>query len=163
MTQREELINWLNDAHAMERSNVKVLKGHIEDAHDFPELQSRLMQHLAETEQHAERIRTCIESIGGKVSRGKLSIGTLLGNLAGRSSSLYHDDVVKDTLSDSATEHFEVACYKSLIAAADRLGESRVAEVCKRNMEQDEAMANWIDDHVPEITNRFMMTKLSVA
>jgi len=163
MTQKEELVNWLNDAHAMENTNIKILKEHIEDAEDFPELQARLHQHYKETEQHAERIKNCIEAIGGRVSRGKVSLGTLLGNLKGFSSSMYKDDIVKDVLSESASEHFEVACYRSLIVAAEKLGEPRVVEACQRNMKEDEAMAQWVDDQVPEVTRRFMTTKLTLA
>jgi ferritin-like metal-binding protein YciE len=108
-------------------------------------------------------MKNCIESIGGKVSRGKVGLGSLLGSLKGRSSSMYKDEIVKDVLSESATEHFEVACYKSLIAAAEKLGEPKVVEACEKNMKEDEAMAQWVDDQVPEVTRRFMTTKLTIA
>lgn len=159
-SQRDELISWLNDAYAMELTNIKILEGHIKDTEEFPDIQSHLQQHLAETRQHAERVKLCLEGIGAKVSRAKAGIGRLMGQFKGRSSSMFNDDVVKDVLSESATEHFEVACYKSLIAAAEQLGESRVAQACRRNMEEDLAMADWIDGQVPQVTRRFMDTKL---
>ncbi|MDB6029263.1 MAG: Protein yciE [Verrucomicrobiales bacterium] len=161
MKQRDELISWLNDAYAMELSNMKILEAHIDDMDAFPEIKARLQQHLGETRQHAERMKKCIESIGAKVSRSKVGFGKVLGMLQGRSSSLFNDEVVKDVLSESATEHFEVASYRSLIAAAEQLGETRVIEACQQNMQEDMAMADWVDGQVPALTRRFMDTQLA--
>lgn len=161
MKRRDELISWLNDAYAMELTNIKILEGHIEDMAHFPEIQMKLQQHLGETRQHAERMKRCIEGIGAKISRGKAGLGKVLGVLQGRSSSMFNDDVVKDVLSESATEHFEVASYRSLIAAAEQLGESRVVEACQENMKEDLAMAEWVDRQVPGLTRHFMERQLA--
>jgi ferritin-like metal-binding protein YciE len=163
ITQKEELIAWLNDAYAMEQTNLKILEGHIKDAEEFPEIQGRLRQHLAETRQHAERMRHCIEMIGGKLSRTKSALGGILGRFQGSSTSMFHDDIVKDALSESAAEHFEVACYKSLIAAAEQLGREDVVSACRENMQEDMAMADWVDEQVPGLTRRFMTTKLAAG
>ncbi len=161
MTQRDELISWLNDAYAMEETNIKILEGHIDDMKGYPEIRARLQQHLSETRQHAARLKACIESIGAKISRSKMGLGKILGTLQGRSTSMFHDEVVKDVLSESATEHFEVASYKSLIAAAEKLGETRIIDACKQNLLEDEAMAQWVDNQVPQLTRRFMETQLA--
>jgi ferritin-like metal-binding protein YciE len=161
MKQRDELISWLNDAYAMEETNVRILEGHIDDMREYPEIRARLQKHLIETREHAARMKQCIEGIGAKISRSKMGFGKILGTLQGRSSSLFHDEVVKDVLSESATEHFEVASYQSLIAAAEKLGETRIIEACKQNLEEDQAMANWVDGQVPLVTRRFMETHLS--
>ena len=163
MTKSEELISWLNDAYSMELTNVKILEDHIKDADEFPEIQGRLRQHLGETRQHADRIKQCIEIIGGKVSRTKAGLGSIMGHLKGKSTSMFNDEIIKDVLSESATEHFEVACYKSLIAAAENLGRTEVVNACRRNMEEDMAMADWVDDQVPILTRRFMDTKLAAG
>ncbi len=145
----------------MEVSNIEILEGHIKDMGEYPEIQERLKQHLGETRQHAARIKSCIEAIGAKISRSKVGFGKVLGMLQGRSSSIFHDEVVKDVLSESAAEHFEVASYKSLIAAAERLGETQIVDACRQNLQEDMAMANWVDDQVPNLTRRFMETQLS--
>jgi ferritin-like metal-binding protein YciE len=161
MKQRDELISWLNDAYAMELTNVEILQGHIADMDEFPEIQMHLKQHLGETHQHAARLRMCLENIGAKVSRSKVGLGKLMGMWQGRSTSMFNDEVVKDVLSESAAEHFEVASYKSLIAAAEQLGETRIIEVCQENLKEDQAMADWVDGQVPILTRRFMTTQLS--
>ena len=163
MTKMDELISWLNDAYAMEISNIRTLERHIKDADEFPDMQQRLEEHLGETRMHASRIKECIEMVGGKVSRSKAGLGELMGRFKGRSTGMFNDEVVKDVLSDSATEHFEVACYRSLIAAAEQLGKSEIVSACRQNLEEDQAMADWVDDKVPEITRRFMDTKLAAG
>lgn len=163
MTRKEELANWLNDAYSMEITNAKVLEGHIKDMHDFPDIQARLKQHLGETRMHAQRLKDCISEIGEKISATKSGLGNVMGMLKGRSSSVFQDDVVKDVLSESATEHFEVACYKSLIAAAEEMNQPRVMQACRENMEEDKAMADWVDGQVPTITRRFMETRLAAG
>ena len=160
MKQRDELISWLNDAYAMELTSLKTLEGHIEDLCHYPEIQSRLVQHRDETQQHAARLKVCIEDIGANVSRRKAGLGTILGILHGRASRIYRDEVVKDVLSDSATEHLEVASYRSLLAAAEKLGETRIIEACVQNMQEDMAMADWLDGQVPHLTRRFMEMQL---
>src|SRR6476620_5243963 len=100
MKQRDELISWLNDAYAMELTNVKILEGHIEDMNDFPEIQAHLKQHLAETRIHAERVKSCVENLGAKISRSKVGLGKLMGLWQGRSTSMFNDEVVKDVLSE---------------------------------------------------------------
>jgi ferritin-like metal-binding protein YciE len=161
MKQRDELISWLNDAYSMELTNLKILEGHIDDMDEFPEIRAKLQQHLGETRLHAERLKQCIHEIGAKVSMSKAGFGKILGMIQGRSSSMFNDEVVKDVLSESATEHFEVASYKSLIAAAEKLGESRIVEACRQNLQEDMAMADWVDGQVPALTRRFMETQLT--
>lgn len=163
MKERDELINWLNDAYSMELSNIKILEGHIKDMEAFPDIQTRLKQHLTETRGHAQRLKDCIEGIGEKVSGTKATLANMVGVLKGRSSSMFNDDVVKDVLSESATEHFEVACYRSLIAAAEKMGEERVLDVCRKNMEEDQRMADWVDEQVPHLTRRFLDKEMAAG
>lgn len=163
MTRREELLHWLNDAYSMELTNIKILEEHIRDAEQFPEIQGRLRSHLGETRRHADRVRHCIEDIGGKVSRSKAMLGNMLGRMKSMSTGMFNDELVKNALSDSATEHFEVACYKSLIAAAEDLGEERVIHACRQNMEEDQAMADWVDSQVPHVTRRFLHSDMVKA
>jgi ferritin-like metal-binding protein YciE len=161
MTKKEELLHWLNDAYSMETGNIKVLEEHIRDAKHFPEIQSRLRVHLGETRQHAGRIKNCIESLGGTVSKGKATLGKLLGRMQAISTGTYKDELVKNALADSATEHFEVACYRSLIAAAEDVGESSVIEACRKNLQEDQAMADWVDAQVPDVTRKFLESEMT--
>ena len=51
---------------------------------------------------------------------------------------------------------FEIASYKSLIAAAESAGETEVARVCQEILQDEEEMAAWLDERVPEVTQLYL-------
>src|SRR5436190_23347499 len=61
---RSDLISWLNDAYAMERSLEVMLRKQAanEDAHHA--IRERARIHLDETDMHAERVGQCLEMLG---------------------------------------------------------------------------------------------------
>src|SRR4051812_18222686 len=116
--QNEQLITWLNSAYSMEQSLIQVLENHARDAKDFPEVRTRDEQHLEETRRHAQQVEQCLSILGEKPSTMKSAAGNISGLVQGVASGMYEDEIVKNFLSDYAAEHFEIACYRSLIAAA---------------------------------------------
>jgi ferritin-like metal-binding protein YciE len=119
-------------------------------------MHAKLREHLEETHRQADRLKRCIETIGGDVSKGKAWFSSLAGKIKGVSSGMADDEVVKNALSEYATEHFEIACYKSLIAAGDELGYLDVVQVCRQNLAEEEAMAEWLETQIPEITRGYL-------
>lgn len=151
--ERQQLIAWLTDAHAMELSLAKVLENHAGDAADHPEIRQRDEQHLAETRRHAEQIERCLEILGGeRPSKMKNIVGTAMGKMQGAMSAPFGDEIMKNALSDYAAEHMEIACYRSLIIAADELGEHEVSRICGQILSEEEAMAHWLEQRLPDIT-----------
>src|SRR3712207_2094844 len=118
MPHHDLVIAWLNDAHAMELSIAQVLANHAQDAKDHPQLQTRLQEHLEQTRRHADLVKGCLERLGGSVSGVKTGMATVMGTVQGMATALAKDDLVKNALHDYGTEHFEIACYTSLLAAA---------------------------------------------
>jgi ferritin-like metal-binding protein YciE len=163
MAQKDDLISWLNDAYAMEVSIGEVLENHTNDVKNIPGMHARLREHLEETHRQADRLKRCIESIGGDVSAGKAWFSSLAGKMKGVSTGMADDQVVKNALSDYATEHFEMACYHSLIAAGEELGYVEVVQVCRQNLAEEEAMAEWLEHQIPEITRGYLRRNPAVA
>ena len=159
MSPKEELINWLNNAYAMELALVEVLDNHAGDAASLPQVQERLKTHIAETRVHADRLKNLIENIGGVVSNSKALLGNLLGRFNAVTTAMSRDELVKNALGDFASEQLEVACYTSLIAAAQEVGLAQVAEVCRKNLAEDQAMADWLEQQIPEITRSYLRTE----
>lgn len=153
MTHTEQLTTWLNSAHAMEQSLLKVLENHAKDAKDHPEMSSRLEEHIVETRAHAERVKECLEMLGEKPSTIKSAMGNVMGMVQGASSGMFRDELVKNVLSDYASEHFEIACYRSLISAAEELNRPEIAEICGEILEEEEAMAAWLEEQIEGVTH----------
>ena len=157
MTHNEQLITWLNSAYAMEQSLAKVLENHAKDAKDHPEIAGRIEEHITETRGHAERIEECLEILGTKPSAVKAAVGNIMGMVQGASTGMFRDELVKNVLADYASEHFEIACYRSLIAAAEAAEQSEIAEVCGEILEEEEAMAAWLEEHIDQVTRHVLM------
>lgn len=152
MSPKEQLTTWLNSAYAMEKSLIQVLENHAGDAKDLPEVRQRDEQHLEETKRHAELVARCLEVLGEKPSAMKSAMGNVMGTVQGASSGMHRDELVKNFLSDYAAEHFEIACYRSLIAAAETLDQPEIARLCTEILHDEERMAAWLEERIPEIT-----------
>lgn len=156
----EELLNaWLKDAYSMEMGLVPVLENHAKDAKNFPEVRARNEQHIQETKRHAQLVKSCIERRGESVSSLKTAVGGIVGTMQSVMTSPFKDEVVKNCLSDYAAESFEVACYRALIAAAEAVGDRQTAQVCQQILQEDEAMARWIEQNLPTVVEMQMRQK----
>ncbi|MFL6195851.1 MAG: ferritin-like domain-containing protein [Thermoanaerobaculia bacterium] len=160
---RETLIGWLNDAYAMERGLVQVLENHANDVKDRPEMYRRMAQHLEETKMHAERVKDCVERLGGSTSSVKTAMGSVSGFLQGRSTGASPDELVKNALADYASEHLEIASYRALIVAARALGEQQVVQVCEAILREEEEMARWLEHNLPMVVNEYLGTTATVG
>lgn len=155
---RETLIGWLNDAYAMEKGLVQVLENHANDVKDRPEMYRRIAQHLEETKMHAERVRDCVQRLGGDVSTMKTAMGAVSGFFQGRSTGASPDELVKNALADYASEHLEIASYRALIVAARALGEQQVVQICEGILRDEEEMARWLEQSLPTVVQEYLST-----
>lgn len=153
---RETLIGWLNDAYAMEKGLVQVLENHANDVKDRPEMYRKIAEHLEKTKMHAERVRDCVERLGGSTSAMKTAMGSVSGFLQGRSTGASPDELVKNALADYASEHLEIASYRALIVAARALGEHDVVRICEDILRDEEDMARWLEQSLPTVVQEYL-------
>jgi ferritin-like metal-binding protein YciE len=154
---REQLIRWLNDAHAMELGLAEVLDRQARDAWELIHVQEKLRAHAMQTRHQAERLKSAIAMAGGSVSTAKSWFGDIMGRLEGMSAMMYRDSLVKSCLMDFAAEQFEIACYESLIAAANLLALPNVTELCRQSLDEEREMARWLQGHIEEVTNYYLL------
>jgi ferritin-like metal-binding protein YciE len=159
MAHKDFVIKWLNDAYGMETALVQVLENHAKDAEGHPQVQNRIQEHLETTRRHADRVEECIQRLGGDTSSLKAGVSKITGTLQGMSTEPAEDELVKNALSDYASEQFEVASYKSLITAAQELGDEETVRACQENLREDEEMARWLEQQLPTITQGFLHSK----
>jgi len=159
MAHKETVLTWLKDAYAMEQGIAQALEKHADDARDYPEIQLRLNQHLETTRRHIELVGSCIERLGDSPSAIKSGLANIIGWFQGVSTSLAQDELVKNALADYAAEHFEIASYTSLVAAAMSVGDEETARVCEQILLDEEGMAQWFRTQIPLITQDFLIQK----
>ena len=155
----DQFIAWLNDAYAMEQGLIPVLQNHATDAQArMPETAARMQQHITETQTHAARMEQCLRALGTTPSTVKSTLSQIMGTVQGLSTGMFQDGPVKNALADYSAEQLEVASYRVLITAARELGYEEIAQLCEMNMQEDEAMALWLRDQIPNVVTTTMRT-----
>lgn len=150
------LIAWLNDAHAMERALVVVFEKQAKDTEGIRGLHSRIVAHLEETKGHAEKIEECIRRNGGDLSIPK-DVGAQMGAvIGGLSISMWEDSIVKNLLKSYSAEHFEIASYLAIRAAALEVGDVETADVCNDILQDEVRMAEWLREHISLVVAKHM-------
>ena len=150
-----QLIAWLDDAYSMEHGLIPILQAHADDLDAaIPGAASVVREHIAETRQHAERIKRCLQVLDSTPSQVKSTLSSIVGAIEGRATRAFRDELVKNALADYATEQFEIACYRSLVAAARQLGYPEIADLCEQNLRDEERMARWLDGQLPGLVGR---------
>jgi ferritin-like metal-binding protein YciE len=156
MAHKELYISWLNDAYSLEQSLIQTLENHASQAKDHPHVQTRIQQHIEETRRHADLVKSCIERLGSSTSSVKSGMSSVMGSVTGMSTGVSSDALVKNALSDYSSEHFEIASYTSLIAAAQELGDQETARICQDILRDEVEMANWLEQQIPIVTQEML-------
>lgn len=154
--QQQTVLSWLKDAHALEVGAIPTLTGHAEAAEHYPEVRAKLEAHAEATRRHAELIEGCITRLGGRPSALKEAVGGVLSSVAAVANLPAKDTVIKNALGDFAAENFEIISYRSLIAAAERLGDLQTADVCRQILRDEEEMSGWLGGHIATLTQAFL-------
>lgn len=155
-SQRDVLITGLKNAYALESHAADVTENQASRLGDYPELQRRIQQHHSETLRQRDRLGDCLKQLGESPSTLKDSVLRLVGNMQAMFHSTADDEVLKGTFASVSLEHYEIASYKSLIAMAEACNESSVAEVCRENLREEEAMAEFLDGHIEQVTLAYL-------
>ncbi|RDE08097.1 ferritin-like domain-containing protein [Pelagibacterium lacus] len=146
----------LRNAHAMEKQALSVLKPQAARIDDYPDMQARIARHIAETEGQIERLDAAFALVGEKRSGLRDMVLSLGGAMAALGHIAADDEVLKDVFANYAFEHYEIAAYKSLIQISDRLGLANVALLLRQNLDEEERMAQWLDEHVGLVTEQYL-------
>ena len=152
---RENLADWLRDARTMEDLAIETLEKQAKRLDRYPELQAKLREHLAETRRQAERLDESMQRLGAVA----LVTGPRVDKLPGGeqiAALLGGGPVTQNGITGYAFEHFEIATYRTLIEAASEAGEPEVERVCRENLREEEAMAEWLARRIPDVTRQYL-------
>lgn len=156
---KSTVLDWLRDAHAMEQQSEQMLTGEIKRLEHYPKLKARLEQHIEETRGQQQLLQQCIERLGGSTSSIKDMGAKLMAFGQAASGMFVSDEVVKGAMSAYVFENMEIASYTILIAAAKIAGDSETQRVCEQILPQELAMADWLREYLPELTDTFLERK----
>lgn len=152
----KHLEDWLRDAHAMEKQAEKMLETQADRLEHYPQLKARIEQHITETRGQVEKIEQCLSLLGTDTSAIKDLGGKMAAFGQGMSGMMASDEVVKGSMASYAFEHFEIASYKALIQAAEKVGKTEIARICEEILKEEESMADWLSQNIDDTTRQFL-------
>jgi ferritin-like metal-binding protein YciE len=156
---RDVLIVGLRNAHAVENQAVELLERQVRALHDYPDVQSRVQQHLDETRSQLERLEDCLDYLGERKSVLKDVALSTLGNFMALSNTMADDAILKNALSSYSFEHYEIAAYESLLELAELADEPEMTPLLERNLSEERAMAGWLASNIRPVTRDYVQRR----
>jgi ferritin-like metal-binding protein YciE len=161
VTPEEKIVQYLNEAHALESALIQTLTAHVAIT-PRSEYRDLLERHLAETRQHAGALlgrlgelgegRNPLElaygiaqtAIGQVIAAGKLPLDLLRGTAG-------EEKLLKNARDEAASEALEIATYDALEALADAAGDERTARLARAHRTQEEAFLRDLRALIPQL------------
>lgn len=157
MTHEENYLAWVKDAHAMEKQAESMLEKMSSRLEHYPDLKARIDQHIEETRQQQALVQSVIDRYDTSSSTLKDAMGKLSAMGQAMGGMMADDEVVKGAISGYVFENLEIGSYTSLIAAAKLVGDTEGVRIFTQIREQEIAMAEWCLQHLPDVTEQFMI------
>jgi ferritin-like metal-binding protein YciE len=158
-TKRDDLISWLRDAHAMEAAHVDNLNRLIGFSDEYPQLKTQLQSHLELSKGQRDEIERELKRLGTDTSTLKDWGMKLVGWIEPLASRFTRDSMLKNCLAAHAYEGLEIASYRSILGAAEELGMTELRTMCERFIREEQEMANFLFEHLPEITRQYLRSR----
>jgi len=152
---REIFETGLRNQHAVEHQAIELLERQIARLENYPEMAERMRLHLEESQEQALRLEELLSDLGTSSSMLKDAAMSLAGNVAALMHTTAPDEVLKNSFANFAFEHYEIAAYRSLLVLSDMCGHGSAASVLQKSLEEELAMAKWIDEHLAATTRTF--------
>jgi ferritin-like metal-binding protein YciE len=150
------LVEWLRDAHAMERTSVDNLDRLADRFSRHPELAVQFREHWRESLGQVVALEVCLKKLGSDTSTFKDLARRFVGIAQAYAGAISLDEPVKDCLAAYASVHLKIATYVSLRAAALELAEPEIERMCDEHLRSERAMAGWLEQQITEVTLEFL-------
>jgi ferritin-like metal-binding protein YciE len=156
---KEVLIHELGDLLYAERRILTMLKTMVREAMD-PQLEARMVEHRAETEEQIVRLEKAFAAIGETAKAEKCP--GIIGLKEEHDSYKREEKPSKEQLaafdlgSGLRVEHYEIAAYRTAIAIATALGESECARILQPSLLEEEEMARFLEKNAVRSLNKLL-------
>ena len=148
----EKLVEYIDDAYAMEQNVLRMLDSMIGTTKD-PQMKRALERHKKQTEQQAERLEERLKEHGASPSTVKEAGGVMAALMKSVVDVARSDSPGRNARDGFATEHMEIASYQMLERVARMAGDTETAAVARKNREEEEQMARSINSKWSKIVD----------
>ncbi len=156
---RDIFVSGLKNAHAMENQALSIMKPQVKRIENYPDIAAKLEEHITETEGQIARLEEILTSLAEDHSSLKDLALSFTGSMAAMAHSVAGDEILKNSFANFAFENFEIAAYKSLITIAELGGHEGPVSGLKQSLDQEIAMAAWLEENLRPTTVKFANLK----
>jgi ferritin-like metal-binding protein YciE len=162
-TSDQKVLQYLNEARAMELSLVRVLQSQIAMS-PHGSYRDALERHLGETRDHAERVGIRLEELGHRGDPLTAAVGvveTVIGQALAIGKAPFdmlrgsggEEKVLKNAKDAYVTEALEIATYTALERLARSAGDDTTAQLAQSIRADEERMLARVLREIPELTD----------
>jgi ferritin-like metal-binding protein YciE len=155
-TIRDIYVVGLRNQHAVEHQAIELLERQVGRLENYPEMADRMRRHIEESKLQMQRIEELLDGLGTSRSALKDMAMATLGNLMAIGHAPAPDEVIKNSFANFAFEHYEIASYQALLTMAEAAGHTAGASPLQVSLQEEQAMARWLADHLKPTTLRFL-------
>ena len=146
----------IRNLHALEQTAIELTERQVERLEHYPEMKARLSSHHTESQEQARRLEAIMSRHQISPNALKSTAASVMGNVAAALHVPPQDEILKNTFANFAFEHQEIAAYTSLIAMAEKIGDTASVPSLKQSLAEEEAMAEFIRGQIVPTTVRYL-------
>jgi ferritin-like metal-binding protein YciE len=158
-TARRFFVVGLRNIHATVHQGKAMVEAQIDRLEQYPELKSKLLSHRQEKDSQLARVEKILSDLDESPSGFKDAAMHAMGTLSTSMSAMAGDEILKNCFSTIGLASFEAAAYETLVHFAQLCGEEGAVPPLQQSLEEERAMASFVQDHLREIGTRFLTLK----
>ena len=158
---QEKFVHALSVLYGAENQFLQAQRQVLDQCSD-DELKGLLRTHIDESVQQIQNLEKLFRQMGQEAQHQTSEAARGLISDAQRSLQEAQTEPIRDTLiadAQAKVEHFEIACYRALIAGAVQmeLGDE-VVSLLEQNLQQEEHTAQMIEQSTPQLVQKSMQS-----
>ncbi|QDY43778.1 YciE/YciF ferroxidase family protein [Candidatus Pantoea soli] len=150
MTRESVYLDWLRDAHAMEKHAETAFKAVLPRLAAWPVIESRFEHYLNATRQQQAQVREILKRYDASWSVLKEALGRMSAVGQAASDMLRDAAGVRVTVSSYVFCQYKVATYSTLLAAAELADDAAGMQVIQAALQHERDMCEWLQRQLPD-------------
>lgn len=163
MTKEFVYLDWLHDAHAMEKHAESLLQAATLRLEDFPLLQARMKQYTQQTCEQQQQVKDVLKRYDSNWSALKDALGRMSAVGQAASDMLRDEEGVRIAVSSYVFCNYKVATYTALLAAAQQAADSKGTKTFQLILQDEIQMAEWLLHQLPDVANEAILHSTEAA
>ena len=162
MTKESVYLDWLRDAHAVEKHAESLLQALATRLEGYPLVKARVDQYLEHTREQQQQVKEVLKRYDCNWSALKDALGRM--SVVGQAASdmLRDEEGVRIAVSAYVFCNYKVATYTTLLTAAQQAEDIAGVQVIQHILQQEKQMADWLLQQLPDVANEALLLRAEV-